>query len=216
MDERSGSRKQYAYEQIRRMIETGQIEYDAPLVERVLCEKLGMSRTPVREALRELVSDGLLEQVDGKGVYLKRISFRALIELYELREALERMAVRLFVERIDEEHLESLRQCMEKLQEAYDAGANSDFMKQGLQMHLMIAEGSRNQRLAEMIRGIYGQISQIAFSSKDNQHMRDAAILYHQRIYEAVRKGDPEEAQEAIVHHIVELKEFFKERYYII
>ena len=102
------SKKQIAYEKIKEMILDGAFSKESPLVERQLCDMIGISRTPIREALRELANDGLVEVIDGKGVYVKKIGFRDMIEIFEMREALEGMAVRLFVERADQEAVDLL------------------------------------------------------------------------------------------------------------
>ena len=97
------SKKQRAYNGIKDMIIKGKLKKETPLVERQLCDILGISRTPVREALRELAKDGLVEIIDGKGVYVKKLDFRDMVEIFEVREALEGMSIRLFIERADED-----------------------------------------------------------------------------------------------------------------
>ena len=210
------SKKQLAYDGIKKIIRDGQIRKDVPLVERRLCENLGISRTPIREALRELENEGLLEVIEGKGIYVKRIEFREMVEIFEVREALERMAVKLYVERAQDEDLELFQKYMEEQEEAYKKDKHDLFMQIDMKIHMLIAESAQNIRLKKLIQTIYDQVQQMAISAKDDACMRDIAIRAHRRILAAVLKRDGEEAQRAIVQHIVETKNIHKDLYYLL
>lgn len=210
------SKKQIAYDGIKEMIIKVQVRKDTPLVERQLCDVLGISRTPVREALRELANDGLVEIIEGKGVYVKKIEFRDMIEIFEMREALEQMAIKLFVERAEQNTIEEFKCCMERQEEAYENDDHEAFMAADMQIHNLIAEGAQNNRLKNAISNIYDQIRQIAISVKDDKLIRDLAIKEHRKILEAVLKRDAELAEYYVVQHIVEVKNLHKDRYYML
>lgn len=210
------SKKQIAYNKIKEMIIDGTIKKEMPLVERQLCEVLDISRTPVREALRELAADGLVEIIEGKGVFVKRIEFRDMIEIFEVREALECMAMKLFVERIEPEKVELFEEYMRQQRLAYEAGEHEIFMKIDMKIHNLIAEGAQNIRLKNSIAVIYDQIRQMAISAKDDKKVRDLAISAHEKILEAVVAGDSEAAQKAMMEHIIEVKNIHKDRYYML
>jgi len=210
------SKKQIAYDGIKEMIIKGQVKKDSPLVERQLCDALGISRTPIREALRELANDGLVEIIDGKGVYVKRIEFRDMIEIFEMREALERMAIKLFVERAEQERIDSFKRYMEIQENAYKNEDHEVFMQTDMQIHNLIAEGAQNNRLKTSIRNIYDQVRQIAISVKDDKKVRDTAIAAHRKILQAILSRDVEAAELAMAEHIVEVKNQHKDRYYML
>lgn len=210
------SKKQTAYNKIKEMIIDGTIKKEMPLVERQLCEVLDISRTPVREALRELAADGLVEIIEGKGVFVKRIEFRDMIEIFEVREALECMAMKLFMERIEPKNIELFKEYMKQQEDAYEAGEHDKFMKVDMKIHNLIAEGAQNTRLKNSIAVIYDQIRQIAISAKDDKKVRDMAIKAHKKILEAVLAGDSEAAQKAVAEHIIEVKNMHKDRYYML
>ncbi len=212
----NASKKQQAYEKIKKMIIDNEVEKDAPLVERVLCEKLGISRTPVREALRELANDGLVNIIDGKGVYVKRIDFKDMIEIFEVREALERKAIQLFIERLDPESLEQFRKYMAEQEEAYRLDRHKEFMETDMKIHFLIADGAKNRHLKDYIVSIYDQIRQIAISSKDDKRTRDMAMQAHQKILKAVEERDIPSAEQAIIEHIEETMQIHKDRYYLL
>lgn len=210
------SKKQMAYDGIKEIIVNGKVKKDAPLVERQLCEMLGISRTPVREALRQLANDELVEVIDGKGVYVKKIEFRDMIEIFEMREALERMAMKLFMERIQDENTQLFQEYIKEQEEAYKNDEHDVFMAIDMKIHNMIAEGAQNVRLKNAITVIYDQIKQMAISAKDDKVMRDIAMRAHAKMLDAIIERDSEAAQRAIVEHIIEVKNVHKERYYLL
>ena len=214
--ENTGSKKQQAYDEIKRMIIENEVEKDAPLVERTLCDLLGISRTPVREALRELAADGLVDIIDGKGVYVKRIDYKDMIEIFEVREALERKAIQLFIERMDQSQLEEFQRYMNAQEQAYEQDDHKAFMDCDMKIHYLIADGARNGRLKKSIMDIYDQIRQIAISSRDDDSVRKMAIEAHRNILNAIEKRDVDEAEAAIISHIRETMELHKDKYYLL
>ena len=212
----SKSKKQTAYEKIKNMIIENEIPKDAPLVERNLCSKLGISRTPIREALRELAADGLVTIVDGKGVYVKKIDFKDMIELFEVREALECKAVELFIQRIDDETLSLFRTYMKEQEEAYKKEMHKEFMDVDMKIHFLLASGSRNSRLENLIISIYDQICQLAISSKDDVDMREKAFNSHKTILSAIENRDIDAAKKAVSDHIRETMEIHRDKYYLL
>jgi DNA-binding GntR family transcriptional regulator len=94
-----GNKLVEAYEKLKKAI----IDYEFPpgklLIERELCELIGVSRTPVREALRRLSSDGFVDFVPGRGTVVTRLTKEDMIHIYELKEALDKMAVKLCIQR---------------------------------------------------------------------------------------------------------------------
>lgn len=212
----SKSKKQIAYEKIKKMIIENDVEKDAPLVERTLCEQLGLSRTPVREALRELAADGLVNIIDGKGVYVKKIDFKDMIEIFEVREALECKAIELFIQRIDTETYDMLVKYMAEQEEAYKKELHKEFMDIDMKIHFLFASGSKNSRLENLIVSIYDQIRQMAISSKDDAVMRQKAIAAHREILKAIEEKDVEAAKKAVSDHIKETMNEHKDKYYLL
>ena len=210
------SKKQQAYEQIKKMIIENEVEKDAPLVERVLCERIGISRTPVREALRELSNEGLVNIIEGKGVYVKRIDFKDMIEIFEVREALERKAIQLFIERMDEDTLAKLQGYMQEQEEDYKLEKHKEFMNVDMKIHFLIADGAKNNILKNYITAIYDQIRKIAISSRDDGAIRDMAIDAHRKILKAVEERDIPAAEQAIVEHIEDTMKIYRDRYYLL
>ena len=209
------SKKQIAYEKIKEMVISG-LPAGAPLVERDLCEKLDVSRTPVREALRQLASEGLVDIIDGKGVFVAKIRFEDMVEIFELREALESMAITLCVRRREPALIESLNELMSRQEAAYAEDNHQVLMECDMEFHQLIAKGSRNKRLSEMIISIYNQIRQMAISVQDDQAVRDLAVKSHRKIMDAILERNEAEAARLMGAHVAETKQYHIERYYML
>lgn len=209
------SKKQIAYNQIKEMVISG-LPAGAPLVERDLCEKLDVSRTPVREALRQLASEGLVDIIDGKGVFVAKIRFEDMVEIFELREALESMAVTLFVKRREQALIDELNELMDQQEKFYAADDHQALMECDMKFHELIARGSRNKRLCDMIVSIYNQIRQMAISVQDDQAVRDLAVKSHRKIMDAILERKEEEAAKLMAAHVRETKQYHIERYYML
>lgn len=209
------SKKQAAYNKIKEMV-ISELPAGAPLVERDLCEKLEVSRTPVREALRQLASEGLVDIIDGKGVFVAKIRFEDMVEIFELREALESMAVMLFVKRREPILIDELNALMDQQEKFYQEDNHEALMECDMKFHELIAKGSRNKRLSDMIVSIYNQIRQMAISVQDDQAVRDLAVKSHRKIMDAILKRDEEVAAKLMAEHVRETKQYHIERYYML
>lgn len=209
------SKKEQAYEAIKAMLMAGKYKIGEPLVERQLCQRLGMSRTPVREALQALVSDGLLEMVEGKGVCLRRVRLADLIELFELRFALEGLATLLFVERATPEIIQKLREIYDTAAHALKTGDHGTFMDYDMKFHHYIAAKSRNTRLKQTIESNYMHIQLMAVSVREDNTVCRMAYDDHTKIMQAVEARDAKTAAQHMQQHIVHMKEYHQKRFYL-
>lgn len=189
-----------AYQQMRDAIVQGQIEAGAALFEVHLAAQLGMSRTPVREALKVLARDGFVESLPNRGYVVPRRSLDDLRELFELRESLEGMAARYAAARATETELQEL----ERLCVLYAKEREwSRWVQAGTSFHDLLLAAARNERLTAILDSLNGQIVQSRRAVlKDNAQRRDAAIREHRAILEAVRKRDPELAEARAREHV--------------
>ena len=205
----SGTYKQaYAYDHLKNAIISGVFPPEKLLVERELCEMLGISRTPVREALRRLSSEGLAESHPGRGVFVTRLTASDALELYELKEALERMAVRLCIQRMSGGDLAVLARCLEDHAQAYQAGSAGLAADQDLQFHTLLVEFARSPRIEEQAKAILVQTRRLSqLSVYDTSHTQ-SFIQEHRAIYDAIEAGDPAGAEAAVSRHIAAIAAF--------
>lgn len=209
------SKKQFAYDRIKHMIINGRFAPHEALVERQLCQEIGVSRTPVREALQMLVNDGMLQNVDGKGIFLRQVNLRDLIELFELRLALESLAVSLFVERATDADIAQLRNIFDYAEHALAADDHQTFMKYDMDFHNFIAAGSRNHQLYETIESNYDRIRMMAVSVQDDPVLCRMASENHAEVMHAIEQRDRDAAVKAMIAHVNDVKNYHQSRFYL-
>lgn len=184
------------------------------LSEAVLAKELGISRTPVGEALRELAAVGLVEQVPRYGTIVRRISRSELIELYELREALEPHAVALAVARIAPVDVDRLTGLCDRLAQFETKLAESrqgrlegrdlrEFLAADMAFHTVLIHAAGNRRIARIVRDSH--VMAQLFGTQRLVHDRpivSEVCRFHAQILAALRRGDAEAARAIAAEHI--------------
>lgn len=189
-----------AYQRMRRAILEGEYEAGEPLFEVHLATAMGMSRTPVREALKVLARDGLVEVVPSRGYIVQRRSLEDLRELFELRESLEGMAARCAALRATAEEVEELEALCARYALEQDW---VQWARIGTAFHSLLLTAARNTRLLATLDSLRGQIVHSRRSVlRNDARRRDAAIREHRAILEAVKAQDPAAAEAAAREHV--------------
>lgn len=193
-------RSSAAYQSLRSSILNGDHEPGTPLFEVHLAASLGMSRTPVREALQALARDGLVEAVPNRGFVVPRRSMEDMRELFELRESLEGMAARHAAVRATKDDVDALADLCDRYEQEQDW---EQWARVGTAFHTLLVGVARNTRLIGILDSLRGQIvhSRQSVLRADSER-RDAAIREHRTILEAVRARDPEAAEAAARLHV--------------
>ncbi len=112
------SMREVAYQHLRKKIATREVRAGMPVSELSIASELGISRTPTREAMRQLLTEGLLEEVPGRGVVVVTLERRDIVEIYGIRKVLEVQAVRVAAERLTgQKELENLRRVADRIGE---------------------------------------------------------------------------------------------------
>lgn len=182
-----------AYDALRAALVSGDLKAGEALMENPLAERLGMSRTPVREALSLLARDGLVGVADRRGYFVPQRSMDDLRELFELREALEGMAARYAALRATDAEVERLHAlCAE-----YEcADSLESWTRLGTSFHAFISAACRNRRLAGAVEPLQAQIEltrhQVLRSARDR---RGESIREHRAIAGAIAARDPDAAE---------------------
>ncbi|NTV90493.1 MAG: GntR family transcriptional regulator [Clostridiales bacterium] len=202
------SKQHVAYEKIKDAIIKDELLPDTLLVERELCKNLGFSRTPVREALNRLALEGLVEFIPNKGMFVSKIRFEDMLEIYELREALEGMAIRLFTLRKDNEILRQMEECLVDQCRALEAADYARCVERDMDFHDLFVRGSRNNRLINFIKTVHDQNSRVAFFTVNDLERLKTSHEQHQRVFEAIGNNDAELAEKLIKEHIVNIKQY--------
>ncbi len=189
-----------AYEQLREEIVQGLLQPGAPLYEIHLAERLGMSRTPIREAMKLLTREGYLEELPSRGYAVPRRSLDDLREFFELREVLEASATRYAALRATAAEIAEL----ERLCQRYEREKNDvKWTQLGHDFHTLLIKAARNSRLQSVLDSLNAQIviSRRTVAQADPVR-RQAAVRDHRAIFEAVKARDEVHAQALAAEHV--------------
>lgn len=201
------------FERLRRMIIEGEYAPDERLIEEQLAERLGVSRTPIRQALTMLEAEGLVEIAPNKGAMVCSFSVEDVGDIYDLRAVLEGYAARRAALRIAGEELGRLSELAEEMEGL--AGRFSEHEEEirrlvalNQEFHGTIVVASRNRRLGRLLRGTV----QIPLMFKAffwyGPHERTISNHYHRQILNALEAGDADRAEIVMREHVYEGRDF--------
>lgn len=189
---------QAVYEEIRRRILDRELSPGTHLVERALADELEVSRVPVREALRELVRDGLAEERGRTGLYVTELTRDDIAEILELRSVLDGLVFRRLAARLDDEGAAQVEDLLARTHRAIEAGRHSDAVLLNTQFHSLLCDlaGSRNlQAVMNVLDPRMGWLL--------TQHEEvDEVLRQHHEIFDAVRAGDTARIDELAANHL--------------
>ncbi|MDE5746004.1 MAG: GntR family transcriptional regulator [Acetatifactor sp.] len=187
---------------LRQAILTGELKPGERLMEIHLANKLGVSRTPIREAIRKLELEGLVTMIPRRGAEVAQITEKSMNDVLEVRRALDALCVELACERITPEDTEQLKLACETFEAAVKTRDIKKVAKADVELHDIIAQATGNQRLVQLINNLSEQMYRYRFEYiKDiSQHQR--LIDEHRMIYESIVKKDKEAASQAAHVHI--------------
>ena len=189
------------FETLRDAIITQVLKPGERLMEIQLADEMGVSRTPVREAIRKLELEGLVVMVPRKGAYVAGVSMKDIHEVYELRSALEALAVTLAAERITDDELEALeRQLLKEAEEKDDDLDNIVYIDATL--HDMIYQAAHNQRLVQFIGILQEQLQRFRAASLSKPGRSKTALEEHKQIVDALAERNGELAAKLAKDHI--------------
>jgi DNA-binding GntR family transcriptional regulator len=189
-----------AYRKMREAILSGKHSPGEALYEVHLAERLGMSRTPVREALQVLAREGFIDSMPGRGFLIPRWSLQDVRELYELRESLEGFATACAAKNVTQAEIEEI----EGIHAAYIETSDwEELVQLGDQFHNRIVEIGRNNRLTKILDSLKAQISMTRVSQlRDLKGRRDESTREHRTILDAIVARDFDLAERNARHHI--------------
>jgi DNA-binding GntR family transcriptional regulator len=196
-----GLREQVA-ERLRMAIATGKFPAGTRLIERELCEMMGVSRTSLREALRELQADGLITLQPNKGMSVSVVTEETARSIYEVRAMLEGLAARLFARHATPEQMSELRRSVDKLAEVYDNFSSEAFIAAKTHFYDVLLEGAGNPVAADMLRRIHTRVSQLRVVSLSSAERAQQSIRELREFLDALEKRDEERAWQVCVAHV--------------
>lgn len=193
---------------LRAEIFAGQLRPGEPLPERLLAEQLGVSRTPVREALFTLQSEGLVELTPNRGATVRTITSHDITQIYALRGVLESYAAREAAQTRTREDLDALEDAHAKLERTSGSGEAAEQALADLAFHTTISDATGSR----MLQTIMGQVLAFTVSYRSNFAYpadRAGAVLdEHRAILDAVRDQNPERAERLMREHVAASSEY--------
>lgn len=190
---------QQVYESLKQMFLDDIFEEGQKLNENDIADALGVSATPVRETFRRLATEGFLEVIPYKGVYVRGFSEKELMEVYECRQALEKLALELAMPNISEEEINELIEELEENIRINDISSNVDMSNK---LHNFILEKSENKRLKKLITNLNDVLIRDRNISAGDKIRRMEILEEHLNILNALREKDLERSKRYLEEHI--------------
>ena len=194
--------RELVFESLREAIIAAKLRPGERMMEIQMAEEMGVSRTPVREAIRKLELEGLVVMVPRKGAYVAGLSLKDMVEVFEIRGALEGLAAELAAERATDEELEELERYLVKIAEEIESGDLSRVVETDTDFHTLMYKASRNSRLSQIINNLREQIQRFRTTSLSYPGRMKIALEEHRKIVEAISVRDGELARKMAQDHI--------------
>ncbi len=201
------------YRCLKELILSGKIPPGTKLPEEKLAEKLGVSRTPLREAISLLAQENILRLIPRRGAYTIRYTKAEIIEILELREVLEGLAARLAVRNLDEEAFRTLRSLFSPQRTRQMEHNLSLLAKADARFHEEIVRTTKNHRLIQVMTNLYDQMHMVRLRTITLPGRLKKSIQEHRDIMAALLKGDPDLAEECARRHIRNVRDAVLEKY---
>lgn len=190
------------YQTLRRALLEGRFAPGARLTESRLAGELGVSRTPIREAVRQLQQDGLLVTDDQGRIRVPEPDIDDLRELYECRVALETLAARRAAERISEADLVAMDQALRDSDRALAAGDTLAVLGHNTSFHDWLGRAGGNRRLAELLSEVRARIVYLRAMVIQGSSVAADVLREHREILDCLRRRDPEAVARAVQRHL--------------
>ncbi len=186
---------------LRKAILRGELAPGERLMEIQLAERLGVSRTPIREAIRKLELEGLVLMIPRKGAEVAKISEKNLRDVLEVRRSIEELAIELACQRMGEEDIRKLEEAQKAFAKAIASGDAMEIAESDEYYHSVIYEGTDNPRLVQLLSSLREQMYRYRL-----EYIKDAdlqiLLVEHEEILKAIRQRHVAEAKETMRAHI--------------
>lgn len=189
---------------LRQAILYGELQPGERLMEITLANHLGVSRTPVREAIRKLELEGLVIMIPRKGAQVAKITEKDLNDVLEVRLGLEELAMKCACERITDEELEAIREAALKFEECLSEEEGLSKLAQAdVEFHELIYQATRNRRLIQIINNLREQMYRYRVEYMKDGKVRSTLVKEHMEMYQALKERDAQKANEYMKKHIL-------------
>ncbi len=185
-------------ETIREAIIKGTLKPGEKVAEPELAERFGISRTPIREAFRQLESEGFLVVIPRKGAVVVSFSPKEIEEFYAIKSILEGYAARRACENLSDREIEKLKAINDKLRQMADEADIKHFFKVHNEFHELFIRAADNEKLHELISSLLGKFQRLRLTSLSLPGRMSVSVQEHEKIIEAFRDRDAELAEQLV------------------
>lgn len=196
-------------EEIERLILSGELRPGDHLKENALAEKWGVSRAPIREACRVLQQAGLVDIVPNRGVLVRKVSFRDVLHLFDIRAVLWSLAAREATQNLTNRHTTYLEKLISQIDDVIDRNDSDAYLNLNTEFHETIVIISKNRPLVSLQRDLFIQARLFRRESLSHDSDLRQRNVDHRRLVEAMRGGDIEEAGRISEDHVLQSKQRF-------
>jgi DNA-binding GntR family transcriptional regulator len=194
--------REVVFESLREAIIKGLLGPGERIMEVQLAEELGVSRTPVREAIRKLELEGLVIMLPRRGAYVAGISVKDIADVFEVRAALEALAASLAAARIQDDELEELERSLVEIAEVSDSQDVHAVVARDTGFHDIIYRASKNPWLMQIISNLQDQVQRFRLATLSRPGRTKEAVEEHKKIVEAISERNSELAAQLAREHI--------------
>lgn len=187
---------------LRRAIETGALEPGTRLVEKDLCQQLNVSRTSLREALRQLQAEGILTDINNRGLAVVDVSRADAENIYRIRGVLEALIVEQFIENAPDSEVEALKTHSERLKAAYMRGDAEEIVSAKREFYDLICSGAGNPIAFDLLNKLTLLTSPLRRRSVQRKERQAQSVVEIDAIVEAIARRDIASAREAAKRHV--------------
>ena len=200
------SQREKTYKAIKQAIISYEVKPGEPLAEEQIANKLSVSRTPVREALKELRKEGLVKIIHRKGAFVAEILSKDVEEIFLLREILECAAVKIAIPRLKEEDLIEMESLFNSISKDIEMKNYKDIFDTDIKLHSLIVDTAGNRRLSKFLNILNGQVHRMRVLSATTAGRLNKSLKEHKNILEALKKRNIDLAEQRLRQHIRNIK----------
>ena len=187
---------------LRQAILTGELKPGERLMEIHLANRLGVSRTPIREAIRKLELEGLVIMIPRRGAEVAKITEKSMQDVLEVRRALDALSVELACERISDEELSQLKNACDEFEKATHTKDPKQIAQADVALHDIIVKATGNERLVQLVSNLSEQMYRYRFEYIKDASKHQRLIEEHRIIFESIKNKDKATASETSKLHI--------------
>ena len=189
-------------ERLRLLIESGELAPGTRLNETELCEDMGVSRTPLREAVRSLATEGLIELQPNRGAIVSVVTEEDVTEILPIMASLEGLGGRLAATHMEQEKIVQIRQIHEQMISHYKNNEMEKYFETNRLIHELISEGSGNQTLVDTLHSLSAKVHRARFTSQMTRESWAMAVSEHEEIIAALEERDPNRLEAILIQHL--------------